>query len=403
MATYISMVNFKSQYIDARRLGLRLQFYDLSEEDVKFFAESCLLFLQTILDKQFVCQWYCGDNPIKEDKIMTKIFGAWKQFFDFTVRGMVISDIIYNLTSYRKFIQDEYRNSAFDYTNISEYSADYPQYFKEKFDNLSFENYKDAILSVFSEKGKVCINSGDMNDFEAWFSADRHENKLDRIYGHFEVDMYWKCLGKNGDDIAEKFVQFACQMSEKFVNINARIALSPIGMREHMKYFGIAPDGVKAVVESKDLLSDEKFPYKDYVTYMNAREWGKMYYSLGVDWFHIVSPLQQCHIPNLLDAAKFYPDVLCQKLNRGGILLRSCKKLSNVDIDDFIPIKKLLYSALFPGGSKIIFRDFFSFNFRGDIKPRNKWEYIPIFADEITIEKRGIIHFRHKNCKDCKG
>jgi len=392
MPDYISMVKFKPQYIDARRLGLRLQFYDLSEEEAKIFAKSCLIFLQTILAKQFVCQWRCGDNAIKEEKIVPKISEKWKQCFDFIVRGMVISDIIYSLSSYRKFIQDEYKYSAFDYANISGYSADYPQYFKAKFAELPFENYKDTILSVFSEKGKICVNSGGKNDLDACFSSERHETTPDRFYGHFEMDIYWKCLGENGDEVAEKFVQFACQMSEKFVNVNARISLSPIDMREHMKYFGIVPDGIK----DKDLISDEKFPYKDYVTYMNAHEWGKMYYALGTDWFNIISPLQQIHVPHLSDDAKLYSSISCQKLIGGGIAVRACEKLSKIDIDDFVPIKKLLYNALFPGESKIYFEHFWMFDFFEHYKPRNEWEYLPIFADEIIIENNGIL-FKHKN------
>ena len=87
---------------------------------------------------------------------------------------------------------------------------------------------------------------------------------------------------------------------------------------DYTNYFGLRHGNYGRIDES-EFLSDNKFVYKDYISHICHTEWGRDYYCLGAEWFNIISPLQQVHLPTLLEDAKIYPQISTKKLSGGGI------------------------------------------------------------------------------------
>jgi hypothetical protein len=151
-----------------------------------------------------------------------------------------------------------------------------------------------------------------------------------------------------------------------------------------MKYFGMDP-----VTDDSHLDAG-----------VSEQEWYSTYYLCGIEWANIISPLAAQHIPNLLEDASTVPNVCVKQMENGSFFLRSSKPIDQVDVSDLLPMKRLVYPALYPDGSiipirhlvlseKTVFSDFFL-----GTCPRSNWAIIPMLENEIETVYTDLV-FRH--------
>ena len=118
------------------------------------------------------------------------------------------------------------------------------------------------------------------------------------------------------------------------------------------------------------------------------KEWYPTYYLPGVEWFNILSPLVQRHIPEVNTGSVAKQDAHIEKLSGGGLLITSPQSIDAYDIPDARKLKRIVYSALNPGGAYYSIRrkllvDDDEWMFEG--LPRHDWAIVPVFEEEVSI------------------
>lgn len=129
-------------------------------------------------------------------------------------------------------------------------------------------------------------------------------------------------------------------------------------------------------------------------------EWYPYYYICGAEWFNVISPLAQAHLPMLFNDAENIPEILVKKHSNGSVNLKLQMDPDLVDVSDLRKMRDLLYNGLYPGMKRMVKKYFLDPQRTGLLsKPRMKWEILPIHEEEI-IETEDEILFVHAPCKD---
>lgn len=193
--------------------------------------------------------------------------------------------------------------------------------------------------------------------------------------------------------MAIHFGEYAKQIAEEYVNMNARVRLQPIG-NTHMRYFG----------------GDGKTDGSHTASNCMEQEWYSTYYLPEVEWLNIISPLARTHLPELDQNTPTSEAVLIEELQGGGLLVKSQKAVAQYGINDALELKRLLYSALYPGSSYKSLRDLFQerdlykqqpTNFWFTSYPRSDWAIVPMFEEEIKIVSTYLVFSKVKEL-DCE-
>lgn len=382
MRDFESMATHRFETVDCRMLQLELEFYRLALPQVKALAELLLSGVQELVCESFYVDWRMGGRKIQPRKLPEAISKS-NRHIDYGFCGDVVSNVVYNAKTYSQYD----KQLRYDVTTSYEAQSipqDYPEQYREIFANIkSPQDCKRALLGIFNATGKRMMALWRMHDLVGGFSADPYIGRTELFHGEFHFRVASACLGNGIQLFADKLVRLLCRASSLVSNLSGRVALSPIPLPSpcsgHMEYFGDEYEGCDELRDSG---------YEDH-------EWLPYYYLRGAEWFNILSPLQQAHLPVIEAEAPAYPDLVLEQFPEGGMIVRSVKNIAETDIPEYLSLKKLLYNALYPGKSEMllsVLMDPDAYGFMA--KPRRRWEYVPVWDEEITVLHDRIV-FSH--------
>ncbi|MBQ8814996.1 MAG: hypothetical protein IJZ85_10945 [Lachnospiraceae bacterium] len=366
--------------IDGRELTLAIEFYRLSQTQVKAFCEDALCWLEELTDNGFVRKRFDSSNKSTTQQkalmeLQRRIHAGL--YWSYGMEGFVYSPVVYNIKSmnqYRRRAVEILHEKKLDWTSV-----DYVAYWDELFPEgrPDDDQIKQNIVRLFNEEKRKAMTGFGMPDVHASISICSYESNPGLYWGYFRVRFSAYSLNRYVNEVARRFVEFGLHMSETYINVNARVQLQPpvIGYScSHMRYFGTDGRVDQSHVKEKCM----------------AAEWYPTYYLPGVEWMNIISPLVRKHIPDVNGQNAHSKDVTISELNGGGLLIGSTKEIDQYQIVDARMLKHLLYPALYPGSSYITLSKLFRpKEQRGKLHlmtfPRNNWAIVPMFEEEIKI------------------
>ena len=369
--------------IDSRCLQFELNYYMLNKHQtdrlMKSFYDWCLSFGRN----QYIGQWYWGSRKISVESIPCRISQSGSYSFGFEAN--FISDVVYDKKTYKANKEKLFADISVPLIELS-CSQDYFPFYDQQFRDTpkTANDWINSILSFFNEKNRICISPVAANDINAFAYSCQYRNNNNMYYGAIRFSVYLYCISNIIASVAGNMIQLLRNLSASYVNLNARILLSPICSAApygpHMTYFG------SNVEQDGSHISVGALP----------SEWYKSYYLLGAEWYNIISPLAQRHLPNLMNDIPQHKNIAFEQLDTGGVAVWVKKEIINTDVDDLVSLKHLLYPALYPGKMCIEKKHILSRDAFGLIsKPRKQWELLPVFENEIIISDTHII-FQHQ-------
>ena len=385
MNKYIPMLTYKGQVVDCRMIRMELEFHEMTHDQLKQLAILWYNELQNITQDAFYVDWDIDGRKTKTKNIVSKIESA-SSYVEFCFSGDVLSDTVYNSKTYKKYDHDLLYPELFapDAPTLSNFrSADYDEVFAEYFsDAKSPEEIKNAILKIFGEKGRKQLSTWYGHDIMGGFYSVPYDIDNGLYFGELNIKIPLLCLSDDAVEFVRELENFAIQVANIWSNISGRIALTPMdypgSASAHMEYF----DGYHI----DDPRNIKKEDYQE-------NEWKPYHYLCGAEWFNIVSPLQRTHLPNIMDKAKSFENVITRELSTRSLVVRSVKEIVFADIDELSDIKRLLYRALYPGELVRTLKDVLNPCVYGlGVKPRSKWELLPMFPEEITVYEDKVIY-----------
>lgn len=381
MSDFISTAQLRNEIIDCRKLHLEMEFHHLDRERLRAFAESCVKLVTALTDNIFYLEWEDENsrrtNPVK----LLSRFDDPSSRCAFIFEGYVYSDIVHDHKSFVQLRKNERRRPL----AATDYSADYPEVFRQYFHRAKTpDRIKAAILDISRLEGRVKQARWIWKDIQGILFTYPHNKNKSLFFGNFRFEIVLPCMGSDATAFAHKFRDFAVSTAEKMPTISGRVALTPsssIGdCSPYMHFFGTG-------LVMKNLPEDIRFDY----------EWRKNYYLIGAEWFNVLSGIQAAHIPDLMEKASGFTDVRVEKLENGSVIAQSEADILETDIPQLTSLKKLLYPALYPGCREIMLKNLFDRKYMSVMtKPRAEWERAPIFEDEIEVTDDSVI-FRHQN------
>lgn len=371
MEKFISMANFPYEFVDGRRLLLNLNFHELNEEHVFELCDRCYKYTQEFLGESFVTEWTSDSRPTKPADVMRKLEER-KKNLTFHLHGNVISNSVYNkktLKAYRHRLLYESHTPGRE-TSVSK---DYPEMFCLNYAGAKTpEAIKAATLKIFNTEHKNAIVKWRTFDVFGGFFQHWTPDDFITCSGSYYLQIAIGCLGSYVDKIAEEFCSFSKELASTFPGISGYVSLTPF------------------------IRCGNNTAYGHYFSSM-ALEWNPYKYVTGVEWFHILSPMQRSLVPDLLTDATREANIEVKELNKGGVVVRIGKGVLETDVPEYLALKRVMYDALYPGGRTIELAHWFDSKLISpSVKPRILWEYIPVFDDEVTVLEDRII-FRHAN------
>lgn len=379
MSDFVSMASTFYEKVDCRMVQLELEFHEASIKQLSELAEFCVLETNRLFSDSCYYQWKFKGRQLSLPTILEKISKCTSDV-DLSFDADVMSNIVYNSKTFRiydRLIQEDSMGKWKDFS----VSSDYSQYFCEWFSNIqTHEQYKDAILRIMHEPRKKKNALWRQHDISGSFMSHSYINSKSIFRGSFCLRTALTCLGDSVATFCEMLIEVILKAIKLFPNISARIALSPISSpaacSPHMMYFGGQVREDKTHVEM-GILGCEWYPY---------------YFFCGAEWFNMLSPLQASHLTDLAERAVHYDNIWTTMYPNGATLVRLKKAIDQVDVADLVDVRKLLYKALYPGNSRINLTDLRNPNAFGFLaKPRQEWECLPIFPNEIAVDEQHIL------------
>ena len=368
--------------IDSRCVQFELSYFMLNKKQTDSLMLLFYNWCHSFMNNQCIDEWYWGQRKTASSSIPLRL--AQTNAYTFGLDANVISDIVYDKKSYtvnKKKLLSEISISQRDLDCSRDYYEFYDSQFLEVPETPSA--WKSALLSFFDEKSRVCSSCITATDIHAFASACPYYSKPNLFYGNVRFSVFLYCISDDISSVTANMVAFLREASVSLGNINACISLSPIlspsPCSPHMTYFGgnVLQDGTHIAAG------------------VMPNEWYKFYYLQGAEWFNIVSPLVQRHVTTLSSDVLKYSNIAYETLDSGAVAIWVTKEITNVDVDDLIPMKRILYHALYPGVMSVEKQFIISPEVIGLIaKPRRRWELIPIFDDEIIVTDKHIV-FQH--------
>ena len=383
--TFNSTAMHLDHSIDARCLALSVEFYQLKKEEIIELSCSTLQWVTALMDDAFVVRYQAEHikgtaSRIKDSWTQATIEGRGCSW---SAEAFAACERIYNITSMARHMTSVLRG----YHPISlEVSADFSEYWN---DLLPLGNDRisiiPGILKLFHQTGKKHIAAYLLPDVQMLFTGKPYARDIQQYYGSFKIYCNRFCLGSHLDSFAKSFCDFATALSEEYINMNARVQLQPLhpGWRSpYMHYFG-----------NYGMVDDSHLD----MGYL-ASEWYPTYYVHGVEWFNILSPLAQTHLPNNSEFLNNAENTYFQKMPHGGSIIASTKMIEAYDVNDAVALKKQIYSALYPGRSSISLKTLFQddpMKFRFATLPRCDWAIVPLLDNEVTVIGNDLV-FSHR-------
>ena len=391
--SYHSIIDSGSMQEDLRVIECGVKFYMLDKNEVESLGMECARWILAKLSPYGVERWFVHTTNMerpkwritsvrqaKLEKIMDAIQASG---FDFAVDGCFVSDRVYNGKSL-----NEYWNYLNQHATFHIAPLDYQRYFLEHFSdpNIEPEVLKKELLALFHAPGRRWRGCGELcSEYGGFFISFPYDNFPDKYRGTFRCSVNAGCIQIGADAFAEELVELVTDFSRRYHNLNAYVRCdSCSGETSHRRYFANRVDAERTGAHLRANCS--------------AAEFYPSYFLEGVEWFNLIGPRAAHHLPDL--AAKDSPEMQIQRLPWGSWCARAKTGILNVDVTDLIPIKRVLYPALYPGhhtfGREIQMDPKI---FTTGQKLRSMWEQVPVFPEELTVTDTEII-FCHPVMED---
>lgn len=382
---FTSMHEFHKEIVDCRKVQIEIEFVNASLAQLRELALFCLHESKVLLEDAFVLTRIFRDHKrkyrISEEKLAEKIEVA-EGWFSFAMFGNTRTSPFNDSKKLKQYDKELEHAMLFDSSKFDRISADYMDYYHAMFDGVTDpEALRQQLLKLFSIEQKYYKALWLGEDVFINMSSLPYRHRKDLFFGRFQFEIGILCLGEHVVDFSNKAVDFLVRASTIMSGISGRVLLNPleyvpVGNSPYMDYFSGHPRQYPAGRE----------------LYMEDHEWGKSCFLRGVEWFNLLSPLHTCY----LDGRKWREDVSVTVLPNGGSTVTVKKDILNTQISDLKVMKRYLYPILFPGGINIPIIHLLNPSHKSIIvKPRMRWENVPIFAEELTADST-YLSVQHK-------
>ena len=387
MAAFHSVTECNNVPVDSRYLFLEAEYFDLTREQADSLIEAFVVWWEGLFSEGFVTDWdCCGLKSRWKTGKPEKLLSAFREdgIRNFGLSGAVRCNTIYNKTSYRTYLRTQ-RYSMPGRPKGSDVSEDYWAFYRTQAAKIKSGelDWISGILSFFEEPHRVRRTILDPEELLGVATKFPYWANDGLFHGDLWLQVPIYCLGDGLHEMANAFSAFLEHWAGELSNLNGRVAISPFnGVSKwsgYMRYFG----------------SDEEKmappPPQGYIPV----EWYKYAYLCGAEWFNVVSPLVQTHLPTLWADAQKTEGILANRHSNGNISLKLDQDPETADVEDLRKMKDLLYDGLYPGMGTMMKSHFLDPEWTGMLtKPRMDWERIPIRREEI-LETEDAIIFRH--------
>ncbi len=375
MIDFISMHTFQDEIVDCRMLQLECHFNRVTQQQLKVLALFYLIEVKELLVDAFFLDWSFQNRRVKESTLLKKLEKT-ETMCDFDFVGNVRTSCINNHKALDEYNQALFRRLTFE-GPMSEFSIDYWETFNELFLHLTdLEEIHGNLLKLFQMEGRFYKQKWFGQDVIGHFFSCPYSKLRNLYYGHFEFRIALPCLGKSVVQFSNQLVDILEKSTEFALDISGRVTLSPIKppsfCSDYMNYFGgwnrHCPLGREP--------------------YMKESEWNHACFLRGVDWYNLLSPLQASKLKERL----CHNGIHIKLLPNGGCAVTTKKDILQLQVSDLCLLKRFLYPIIYPGGFEIPIDALLNPRCTGYIvKPRQKWEAIPVLDEEIAIESDRIV------------
>lgn len=372
--------------VDARYLRMDVDAFFLGRERsweiVSRFVEWCSL----TFGQSYVMDWDEDGRKRRPERILEHLSlndqpSVWFE-------GAVRSERIRNLTSLRKALRNYF--SPMNIHTAAETSTDYVDFYRDRKRQLLSGacSWEEMVRRFFDEADRRYLDMAPFPDIQGSAMIFPDHGRQDSYHVDLSIMVSVHSLGSDIHMTADHMAKFLTEQALRYQNVNGYIAVTPLPTTEsccgHMAYFGS--------FETKD------GSHRD--AGMEENDWYPYYYIKGAEWFNVLSPLTRGRVPTLLHDAADHPSLKVRELPNGCVTIQVDRPPHQVDVEDLVPVKRLLYKGLYPGMScfsKLRFWDEDDFSWLS--KPRSFWECVPIFEDEIIVTEDMVV-FKHAGNKN---
>lgn len=372
---YTSMLNNFYNIVDCRTIAMHMDFFLLGEEKVLELRRFLYDKFKALYNDSFVCQWTWNNRKRSLSFIDDKI-DNWN-FTSVGCEAYVKSDKIKNMSDFRKIEKALFRLSPIEGLSIC--SVDYPDEMKPYWDRIvSPETCKEALLEIYSLPGKINKNYWRGVDSSFHISIpgaipypDFYIKYPNSICGY--ADFY---IALNAVDDPNKLTDYLISVlqeaQEITSNYNACVSLDT-GNWLDIGCFG---------VDYADLSEDMN-------TGLTKRELDGFSYANYFGWYNIFSPIIAEKM-SCINRVRQEDGIAVALLNSGAIEIKFKNDINQFDINDAAQIKRFIYPVIRPAESCYKYEYFADDGFfRRDCGPRSRWKLMPVFGEEIIVERDG--------------
>ena len=331
-----STAEYYGELIDCRALTFSFEFYQFTEKMAIDLSMELVLWMEELLKEGFIRKRSSKKRNVSVEKALQNMKEDIQEGkgWSYVLEAYVSSSSVYNQKTMTCFE----RKKDLELPAVSGIdlgvSLDYPQYWKDLFPNgrEDDEMIRQKIIRLFREEDRIFKNYYCPCDIQSLISIHSYHNNRNLFYGSYHIDFSAFCLKELLQEMSRDFFGFAKQLAEKYINLNARVRLQPVG-ETYRHYF-----------QGYDMLDKSHLEANCGIS-----EWYPTYYLKEVEWMNIVSPLTQAHLENHIGNINVPDSVVVEKLQGGGLLVGSRRDIDEYDISDALELKRLLYPALYPG------------------------------------------------------
>lgn len=382
----ISTVNFRGQRIDQRRLGLQLHYSMLPRREMLELAERFFRYANGFIDERFCARWSYDNKTVSAEKIPSYLSSLDKTEVDFGAESFVKSDLVFNQKTLHELIKTDRVLGDTGHGDLF-LAPDYLEEYARFFAHVPLAAMKERLLEWFTLPGRVDRGEPLGCDADAWFSGTEHYHNNGYYFGEMDISVMAFCLGSELSAIADDLFVFAEEIAGDYSNCNALITLSPNLVLDyyspHMAYFSRLPNQL-ITVDGRIFYPAEYYRY----AYLCGAEWGNV----------LSAKLLKRLPPQGLEAANPAASEV-KILPNGAASVKLRKEIGEADVADLAEVKRLLYSALYPGERRVEKKHLtVDGRFCTDL-PRRHWERVPIFPEEIIETEDAIIYRYCENLK----
>lgn len=360
---------------DCRSLTLGGSFYHLSKQQVQEIMVDYQMFVNNLFDDTCVLEWTYNNRAVNDlQRSMKETDSTRPVLF---LRGIVSNQTVYNKTTLR------------EYCKKTAYSLS--QNWAPMYTSVDYQSKKSQILRAIDLKSEtlipdlqklflldsVYLNEYTMLDLSGHVCVKPTLSESNNLCGTLCLSVSFLCLEACLDDIADKMGVFVENLSNKYINISLTVGIETANhgssFSDYLNYFGeLYFDGFNSIHHN----IGKKMIDQAQIVYLTR---------LG--WTNTLSPLALSLRQQFPSTEKNDSTIEVKELPSGGLKVRYKKPVSTCKMSDYYQLKAEIYGALYPGGVIIPGRKLID-PMNNFLRPR--WEYVPIFGDEIHIEEDSL-------------